>query len=551
MPTREPTPKTFESEARGFVQSRVADLGLVLAIMGAAFVLMRMVAILAVGRPEHLLSTSMIVHYLAVAATGAMWLANRGAERSTTHVYAIELVGLLTTCSLYVVMALGIPQAFRPEMILLLAFGVFLIAHAIRVPSSARWTLLLGLVMAVPLMFGSFGILTPMDPRIVAASASAPGSVQRTAGSIIAIGLANVATWWLMIVSAAASVSSVIYGLRREVREARQLGQYTLEQKLGEGGMGVVYRAKHAMLRRPTAIKLLLPEHLGDEGIARFEREVQATAQLAHPNTVTIYDFGRTADGLFYYAMELLTGATLEEIVKLSGPFPPGRACRVLGQVAGALAEAHEHGLLHRDIKPANVMLTKQGGMYDVAKVVDFGLVKQVDSALGDAVTIENAIVGTPAYLAPEVIRGDDTDGTGRDLYALGCVGYFLLTGHPVFAGDNTLHVCVQHLDQTPIPPAERLGSPLPEDLQQLILSLLAKRVEDRPPSAEALRQMLERLECWGSWTQADAQRWWETWGEKLRTPRPSSSDAADAGSLVVDFALRGKKPTTPSGRRR
>jgi len=541
------SPSTQDTKTRAFVQRRIAGLGLVLAMIGGAFVVMRVVAILGVHSPERLLSTSMLVHYAAVTVSVSMWALGRHGVRTTTTMYVIELVGLLATCSLYAVMAVGIPQAFRPEMTILLAFGLFLITHAIRVPSSAKWTTLLGVVLAVPLFVGAWDILNPMDPRIVAASAEAPGSVQRTPESIIAIGLANVVTWWAIIVTAAASVSAVIFGLRREVREALQLGQYTLEEKLGEGGMGIVYRARHAMLRRPTAIKLLLPEKIGEEALARFEREVQATAELAHPNTVTIYDFGRTADGLFYYAMELLDGASLEEVVRLSGPLPPARVCNVLEQVAGALNEAHQHGLLHRDIKPANVMLTNRGGIFDVAKVVDFGLVKKLDGSRDHSVTVDNAIIGTPLYLAPEVIRGDDEDGCGRDLYALGCVGYFLLTGEPVFTGETTLHVCAQHLDESPVPPSERLGSPLPEDFEQLILELLAKQVSDRPASAAAVRVRLERLGCHAGWTQADAEKWWEDWGDRLRALQKERCDASGGdGPLSVDLAGRERPSRRP-----
>ncbi|MBW2523555.1 MAG: serine/threonine protein kinase, partial [Deltaproteobacteria bacterium] len=322
---------------------------------------MRVVAILAVRSPDKLLSTSMLVHYGGVAVALAMWLSCRRGRRSLAAVYVIELNGLAAACGLYAVMATGIPQAFRPEMTILLAFGLFLMAHAVHVPSSWRWTAVIGVALAIPLMSGAWAILTPMDPRLVEASAAAPGSVQRTAASIVGIGMASVVTWWVVIVATASTASQVIYGLRREVREARQLGQYTLEQKLGEGAAGVVYRATHAMLRRPTAIKLLLPERVGEESLARFEREVRTTARLSHPNTVTIFDYGRTADGLFYYAMELLDGASLSEVVELTGPMPPGRVVHVLQQVASALAEAHELELVHRDIKPANVMLTSQG----------------------------------------------------------------------------------------------------------------------------------------------------------------------------------------------
>ena len=534
------------AESRAFVQRRVGNLGLVMAAIGGAFIVMRVAAVLSVGPLTKLAGLSMLVHYAGVAVSLVVWLACRSGERSLTSAYAIELVGVTATCGLYALMAQRIPQAFRPETTILLGFSVFLLAHAVHVPSSWRWTTLLGSAIAVPLLLGAWTILSPMDPRIVAASAASPDSVQRSAVSIIGIGMASVVTWWLVIVATAATASAVIYGLRREVREARQLGQYTLEEKLGEGGMGVVYRANHAMLRRPTAVKLLLPERVGEESLARFEREVRSTARLSHPNTVTIYDYGRTSDGLFYYAMELLDGASLAEVVDLTGPMPPGRVVHKLLQVSGALAEAHDLGLIHRDIKPANVMLTSQGGLADVAKVVDFGLVKPIDAASDPEVTTENEIVGTPLCLAPEVIRGESDDRASRDLYALGCVAYYLLTGDHPFVADTAVAVCALHLSVPPVPPSERLGEPIPSDLEELVLELLAKRVDERPESAAALLQRLEGCASRGSWTQRDARTWWKRWAEELHRRRElRTGDVSEPSApLSVDVHARGRAAT-------
>jgi len=525
----------------GLLQRRVANVGLVLALIGGVFVVMRVVVVLAVGRPGHMAATSMVAHYSAVAVSLAWWLVCRRGTRSSKVVHGIELGGLTVVCSLYAVMATGIPQAFRPEMTVLLAFGVFLLAHAVHVPSSWRWTALLAAALAVPLMVGAWAILNPMDPRLIEASAAAPGSVQRSAASMIGIGMASVVTWWLVIAGTASVASSVIYGLRREVREARQLGQYTIERKLGEGGMAVVYLANHAMLRRPTAVKVFLPKKVGEMGLARFEREVRSTARLVHPNTVTIFDYGRTSDGLFYYAMELLDGASLAEIVELCGPMPPGRVVHVLRQVAGALAEAHGLGLIHRDIKPANVMLTEQGGASDFAKVVDFGLVKTVSDEGDPRRTADRAIVGTPQFLAPEVILGRSEDSPARDLYALGCVGYYLLTGEQVFSGATVVAVCALHARMEPEPPSKRLGAPIPRDLEQLILELLAKDVDARPPSASALQHRLDACESCGTWSQTDASRWWDEHGPKLRERQHAgpAMDARDAAALAVD--MRGR----------
>jgi hypothetical protein len=537
-----PTTPTGTVE-RTLLQRRVANVGLILTAIGGTFVVMRVIAVLAVGRPGYLASTSMVAHYGAVTASAIWWLACRRRILAVRTIHTFELFGLTSVCTLYAVMAAGIPQAFRPEMTIVLAFGVFLLAHAVHVPSTWQWTAVLGAGLAVPLLIGTWTILNPMDPRLVAASAATADSVQRSATSIVAIGMASVVTWWLVIACTACAASSVIYGLRHEVRAARQLGQYTVEGKIGEGAMGIVYRANHAMLRRPTAVKVLLPERVGASGLARFEREVRATARLAHPNTVTIYDYGRTADGLFYYAMELLDGASLAEVVELTGPMPSGRVTHILHQVAGALAEAHEVGIIHRDIKPANIMLTEQGGAADVAKVVDFGLVKTPEGLQGTAKTADNAIIGTPLFLAPEAIAGRGGDGAARDLYALGCVGYYLLTGQAVFSGQTMVEICAAHLGQQPDRPSARLGTPVPVDLEDLLLALLAKQVADRPPSAAVVAQRLESCGCFGSWSQADARGWWRDHGPELRARNRAGTPpgTGDAAALTVDLRERAR----------
>jgi serine/threonine-protein kinase len=304
----------------------------------------------------------------------------------------------------------------------------------------------------------------------------------------------------------------VIFGLRREIQEARRLGQYTLEEKLGEGGMGAVYRARHAMLRRPTAIKLLPPAKSSEAALARFEREVQLTACLSHPNTVSVFDYGRTPDGVFYYAMEYLEGANLQALVRDDGPQPPARVAHVIGQVASALVEAHGIGLIHRDIKPENIILCERGGRPDVAKVVDFGLVRDPEPGSGARLTLTNVVQGTPLYLSPEAIRAPETVDARSDLYALGAVAYFLLTGTHVFGGATAVEVCSHHLHSLPEPPSDRLGRPLPPGLERLVLACLAKDPGRRPPSAAALQDALAGLCDVGRWSEAEARAWWERW---------------------------------------
>jgi serine/threonine-protein kinase len=364
--------------------------------------------------------------------------------------------------------------------------------RSIFVPSSARRTLLVSTLGALPL--AAFSLATE------------------------AVRLAGWKVMWLLAAIAVATAgSAVIYGLRREVRHARQLGQYTLEEKLGEGGMGVVYRARHAMLRRPTAVKLLRPERMGEAALVRFEREVQLTASLSHPNTVTVFDYGRTPDGVFYYAMEYLEGLGLDQLVAADGPQPPGRVAHVLRQVLEALAEAHGVGLVHRDVKPANVILCERGGVSDVAKVVDFGLVKDLDAA--DGLSRDAALVGTPLYLAPEAIRSPVADARS-DLYSVGAVAYFLLTGRNVFEGRTIVEICGHHLHTPPVPPSERLGRPLPAALEAWVLACLEKDPARRPPSATEAAAALERCGLADDWTQERARAWWAASGRSLAAKR-------------------------------
>ena len=256
---------------------------------------------------------------------------------------------------------------------------------------------------------------------------------------------------------------------------AKELGQYQLEAKLGEGGMGVVYRGRHRMLRRPTAIKLLHPDKTTDEAIARFEREVQLTCQLNHPNTIAIYDYGRTPEGIFFYAMEFLDGINLEALVNRFGPQPEGRVIHILRQICGSLAEAHEIGLVHRDIKPANIMLGCRGGESDVVKVLDFGLVKAVDAKKESSLTSAGAVIGTPLYMSPESIESPERVDSRSDLYSVAAVGYFLLTGTPPFDGQSVIEICMHHSRTPPERPSERLKRPVSDDLEAVLLKGLAK----------------------------------------------------------------------------
>ena len=324
-------------------------------------------------------------------------------------------------------------------------------------------------------------------------------------------------------------VARLNHSARLAALKAQKLGQYTLDEKLGSGAMGIVYRGHHAMLRRPTAIKLLPPERTTESAIARFEREVQMTSQLNHPNTIAIYDYGRTPEGIFYYAMEYLDGIDLDALVKKYGPMPAGRAIHALRQICGSLAEAHEVGLIHRDVKPANIVLNRRGGLSDVVKVLDFGLVKAVDANEQSALTMAGSIIGTPLYMAPEGIQDSDAVDARSDLYSVGATGYFLVTGKPLFEGKSIVEICNHQVNSSPVRPSERLGREVSRDLEEILLKCLEKDPADRFQTARDVDDALARSNVAASWTESDASAWWNSYAPTTVSPPgegPSDSDA-------------------------
>ena len=296
---------------------------------------------------------------------------------------------------------------------------------------------------------------------------------------------------------------------RRAALKARQLGQYALDDKIGEGAFGAVYRAHHALMRRPVAVKLLQTGKLTQSSAARFEREVQLTSQLTHPNTITLYDYGRTPEGIFYYAMEYLDGLTIDRLVKQYGAQPEGRVIAILRQVCGSLAEAHAIGLVHRDIKPANVFLTQRGGVPDFVKVLDFGLVKVRDTQGGVELTMSDATLGTPLYMSPEAVEHANDVDARSDLYSLGAVGYFLVTGEPLFDCLTLGEVLMHQVKDLPMRPSERLGKPVSPDLEELLMRCLAKNPASRPANARELDDALARCRNAADWTREQADEWW------------------------------------------
>jgi len=321
----------------------------------------------------------------------------------------------------------------------------------------------------------------------------------------------------LMMVGA----TTVIYGahvmntLRREAFEARQMGQYRLKSKIGSGGMGEVWAAEHQMLARPVAVKLIRPEMLESTGetsslaLRRFEREAQATARLRSPQTVEVHDFGAMDDGSFYYVMELLEGISLADLVDKFGPLRPDRAVYLLRQVCESLAEAHDMGLIHRDIKPTNIFTCRFGLSYDFIKVLDFGLVKQAGSVADTRLTGVGLVVGTPAFIAPELATNAAGADARSDIYSLGCVAYWLVTGKLVFESETPMGMILEHVQKVPIPPSKRSEVSLPSQLQEVILSCLEKEPGRRPKSALSLIEALDSCGPFG-WDQRAAREWWD-----------------------------------------
>ena len=337
--------------------------------------------------------------------------------------------------------------------------------------------------------------------------------------------------------------SQLLYRLGGKIREARALGSYQLEERLGEGGMGEVWRARHRLLARGSAIKLIRPEMLCDSGpdqvalaMSRFEREAQATAALTSPHTVRLYDFGLTDAGTFYYAMELLDGCDLETLVRQYGPLPPARTLHLLRQICHSLGEAHAVGYIHRDIKPANIYVCRVGLEYDFVKVLDFGLVRQEDRRQAQTLlTREAGIIGTPAYMAPEAIAGDGDVDRRVDIYALGCVAHFLLTGEEVFGADNSMKVLMRHLQDPPPAPSQRAPQPVPRAVDDLVLACLQKDPERRPDNAQVLLDMAAACLTRDTWDQPKARSWWRTHLPHLAPPAFGMADPlADPATLAT-----------------
>jgi hypothetical protein len=430
----------------------------------------------------------------------ALYLYVRGRDRDPAFVMDLGLVYLVVTAfSLGVLMHWGDVIPHMDVSPVITWIGPVILMFAAIIPATPGKMLAAGLLAAA------------MDPLGMVAGRAAGliqfGSLRDT----LVMHYPN-----FLLVGVAVVISHVVTRLGRQVAKEREMGSYHLGELLGRGGMGEVYKATHRMLARPAAIKLIQPEVLAARdrasaqvAVARFRREAEAAARLRSPHTVELYDFGATEDGTLYFVMELLEGMDLESLVGREGPLPGKRVIHILRQVCESLEEAHVAGMVHRDIKPANIHVGRLGLRHDFVKVLDFGLVKSVAAASGgdSMATAAGLTPGTPAYMAPEMAMGEAVDGRA-DIYALGCVAYYLLTGRLVFEASSGFQMIAKHIQEQPIPPSRRSELDINPELERVVLACLAKKPDDRPQSAAELDRMLGEIEM-SPWSEEDATRWW------------------------------------------
>ena len=467
----------------------------------------------------------------ALASSAAMLLIARSGRWSSATLIRIGLVyevvmSLSVVCGAYLVAFQGLDA---PD----------LSNDRIGINGVALWT-----------MF--FTVLVPARPRealiaLVISNAFVPLLYiqQVSIGAAPALGVSQFLPIFVLPYAATIVLSyvaaRVVHSLGVEVRRAHDLGSYRLEALLGRGGMGEVWRASHRMLARPAAIKLIRRDTLARDpamaatAVDRFEREAQVIASLQSPHTVALYDFGVTDDGALFYVMELLEGVNLDTLVKRFGPLPPERVVYLLRQACSSLAEAHHRGLVHRDIKPANIYLCHRGMEHDVVKVLDFGIVKKVvadDEPAARELTRANGVAGTPEYMAPEIAIGTESVDGRADIYALGCVAFWLLTGRPVFEERTPMAAIIAHVNRQPIPPGTATEFEVPAALDQIILDCLAKDPEARPASADVLSTRLAAISFAQPWTEQSAVRWWDAY-RPSSAPLDASEETTRAGVPV------------------
>jgi serine/threonine-protein kinase len=519
------------SGGRDFVRERLALLGKTVFLLSFGFYLFLLASLVFVGGAPFaavVRGPVALGHLCASSFMGLLWLVAGRTRPPLEALGALDAFCVVLGCSFLAVMTWD-----ERDQILqaLMAITVTIMFRAILVPSRPGRTLLITALAFAPTVVVCVVRHHPTD--------FLPGFAPTYQKLHLTI---NTLLWSFLGTTLATVTSRVTYGLRQRVVEATELGPYILEEKIGQGGMGEVWRARHRLLIRPAAVKLIrrrnLPAALGDPELLmrRFEREARATAALKSPHTVQLYDFGATDDGTLYYVMELLDGCDLDTLVKQYGPLPAERAIHILRQVCASLADAHANGLVHRDIKPANVFVNRVGTTVDFVKVLDFGLVKLDSPQRADETAVKLTAVGsasgTPGFMAPEVVLGAADTDHRVDLYSLGCVAYWLLTGKLVFEGDTIMQVLVDHARTPATRPSLRVDEPIPAPLEDLVMECLEKEPSRRPPSAEVLSARLEAIHLSSPWTAERAEEWWAT-------HRPASTGVRPVAEVLLSHEGR------------
>jgi len=484
----------FADETRGLLQERLAAAAIVTSIMlGIAFV-----GNLLNGNSELLWLRAAILTTLGVSAV----VLRRGSISAIGRLRSFEAVVFGAIASQLALMMVVRLSAYATQAdssstvavqhVYLSAWSILVLTYGIFMPNSWKRGALIMFSMAC-LPYAVVAIhcqLSPVVATALSADFKSPIPLPLVAAAVGTFG------------------THVINSVRREAFKARQFGQYRLGEILGSGGMGVVHKAEHVLLKRPCAIKLIREDGAADsKALASFEKEVKATARLTHWNTVEIFDYGHTDDGTFYYVMELLPGMSLEQLVRDHGPLPPGRVIHLLRQVCDALDEAHSIGLIHRDLKPANIFVSQRGRKFDVAKLLDFGLVKEQQSE-SDSAQSGRQISGTLLYMSPEQATSYHDVDPRSDIYSLGCVAYFALTGRPPFSGKSVMQILAAHGREAVRAPSEIVPD-IPQDAEACVTKCLNKEPVDRFQNAPELAAALTTCEAVQEWSDADAAEWW------------------------------------------
>ncbi len=452
------------------------------------------------GDLARLIPTLRLVHPLSFGlALSALYVLKPSARQ-------LQILTLVVMAA-NIVLAIFELSVLRPDQPPFLGVGLGVFIPAALIPWRTRYQIVLGTILVLAALAAqawSYNALPEVE-----AYWALKGGIGEFRGELIYSVFGN-----LVFATVAVIASHTLYSLRKTVHKAKRLGNYVIQRQLGKGGMGEVFVAQHSLIRRPTAVKVMRPG--GEDSQAamiRFEREVQLSSSLTHPNTITIYDFGRTSDNQFYYAMEYLEGLDLQDLVDRYGAILAERAVFILIQACGALDEAHARGIIHRDIKPANIFITQLGRLYDFVKVLDFGLAKQITDPNAISVTKTGVVFGTPRYIAPEVVQGAEAIDGRADIYCLGAVAYWLVAGRAPFDSGSAVELLIDHLKATPTRPSQVSELEIPAELDEIIMRCLKKKPWDRFQSAREMMEALEAVPFANPWTQARARDWWETHG--------------------------------------